>query len=392
MNRHYDDWIEGYLAYTENTEPPYLFRLWNAISAVAGALQRKTSVQLQKGRRTYPNMFIALVGDSGSGKSDSMGPAKVIVEGTGVQMSANRYTTESLIRSMKQALVSEPRPDGTSSRHSSLSVHASELINFFGDKDADKLQVLCDLYDCGETWEYKTKDKKLADKIIKPYLNIIGGITPGLMRNSLPAVAIGGGLTSRMICVFGEKLEKVVPISIETQEDRENVGKLIDDLTSIKSLYGAFKVTNKFIEGWEKWYTNARLHYPFRMKQLDSYCSRRTLHILKMTMIVCASESDQMILKHSHLARAIEYLQLTEKVMGRVFEGVGESKLSGLTSEIMRYIATSRETTSSKIHGMFFRDALPMEIDEIVNQLSKMNFCNITTSGKIVYNEKANEN
>ncbi len=392
MSRRYGDWIEAYLKYTENTEPPYLYKLWNAMSAVSGALQRKTSVKLQKGRETFPNLFVALVGNSGAGKSDSMSPIRTIMEDTGINISANRYTTEALIRALKESFVNEPAPNGKPIIHSSLSVHASELINFLGDRDNDKLQVLCDLYDCGRVWQYVTKDKKLSDEVIKPCINIIGGITPDLMKTGLPPTAFGGGLTSRMICVYADKLEKTIPISFETEEDREHHAYLIDDLTDIKSLYGKFKVTQKFLDAWEKWYSNARKQYPFKLKLLESYCSRRTLHILKMSMVICVSEGNDMILHAKHLQRAVDYLKDTEKVMARVFEGVGGSKLSSATSEIMSFLSNRGEVNSSEVHSRFYRDASYAEVEEILTQLNKMNFVNITTAGKITINEKEKEN
>ena len=56
-----DSWIDNYLIYTDNSEPPRMFRLWSAISVIAAVLQRKC--KLPWGTLTfYPNLYTVLVG------------------------------------------------------------------------------------------------------------------------------------------------------------------------------------------------------------------------------------------------------------------------------------------------------------------------------------------
>ncbi len=43
--RKLNDWIDGFMQYTENSEPPLLFRKWTAISCMAAALQRKVRIE-----------------------------------------------------------------------------------------------------------------------------------------------------------------------------------------------------------------------------------------------------------------------------------------------------------------------------------------------------------
>ena len=63
MARKLNDWIDSYLEYTKNSEPPDLYKEWVAVSVVASILQRKCS--LPWGDITfYPNMYIILVGPS----------------------------------------------------------------------------------------------------------------------------------------------------------------------------------------------------------------------------------------------------------------------------------------------------------------------------------------
>lgn len=61
------DWIGAYCAHTEGLPSPEIFRLWSAISCVAGALERRVWLRARQ-KDTYPNLFVLLVGPPGSGK------------------------------------------------------------------------------------------------------------------------------------------------------------------------------------------------------------------------------------------------------------------------------------------------------------------------------------
>jgi len=74
MSRILPNWIDGYLTYMKDTEPPVTYFLWTAIGTLAGALQRR--VYMSWGHnKIFPNMFIFLMGRSGLGKGIAMGPA-----------------------------------------------------------------------------------------------------------------------------------------------------------------------------------------------------------------------------------------------------------------------------------------------------------------------------
>jgi len=388
MARKLDDWLDGYLRFTHNTEPPYLYRVWVGLSAISSVLQRKCSIKMGL-LETFPNLFVALVGPSGAGKSRSMSVARDMLREVGVKISAQRITNEALIREMKMAFIDEPDKTGAIFSHSSFTVHASELAVFLGHQNNELLSDLCDLYDCDKKWEYKTKDPSRADEVIKPYLNIIGGITPTLLQSRLPVEAIGGGLTSRMICIYEEKPDKLVPISSISPDEKVLQESLIDDLFAMKSMRGKFILDKSFIDIWVDWYVKAREHPPFDQAQFEGYCSRRPLHVLKMCMLLSASRGGDMTINDVDFKRAVGILQSTEKNMSRTFEGVGESRTSHILTSLMRFIARYKEVPISEIHKSFFNEADKKTIEEMLKQLVAMKYCKwMLETGTIIYTDK----
>src|SRR4030066_746896 len=88
-NRCLGDWISGFMQYTENSEPPTLFKKWTAISCIAAALQRKVRVEWGTALTFYPNFYVVLVGPSATGKGTAMNPGLGILnEVPAVRMTA----------------------------------------------------------------------------------------------------------------------------------------------------------------------------------------------------------------------------------------------------------------------------------------------------------------
>ena len=128
MARQLIDWIDGYLKYTDNSEPPQMFRLWCAISVIASVLQRKC--RLEWGTITfYPNMYVVLVAPSGKArKGTAMGPALDFLEDLNIKLAAEAITREALIRELANANSTDPDIEsGSIEFHSSMTIFSPEL-------------------------------------------------------------------------------------------------------------------------------------------------------------------------------------------------------------------------------------------------------------------------
>ena len=101
--RHLDDWLEGFLKFTFNSEPPRMFRLWTAISVVAACLQRKCVLHWGS-LDFYPNMYVVLVAPSGKArKGTAMIPGLKLLREMGVKLASNYVTRQALISDLKRS-------------------------------------------------------------------------------------------------------------------------------------------------------------------------------------------------------------------------------------------------------------------------------------------------
>jgi hypothetical protein len=367
MARELSDWLDAYVEYTEHGEAREAFRLWSAISSIAGCLQRKC--YLNWGMLTYyPNMYVVLIGPPASRKGTAMTPGLKIIREVGIRIAPNATTREALIRELAESSVNREVLEVTTTTHASLSVFSTEFTVFLGYKNMQLMTDLCTWYDCEDEFVYRTKHGG-TDIVSGVFLNIVAATTPDLLQLSLPLEAVGSGLTSRIVFIYepGPGPKKVFPF-----QDEKLYQTLIRDLNRIRTLSGQFKVSGDFMDAYAEWYMNTEQQV-FQNTKFEGYCARRATHILKLVQIVAASRSDKLIVTAADLQRAVSILESAEKNMEKTFSGVGKSKLADVTDKVLTYLAANRQVTMSALLNVFYRDADHTTLYEIVRTLQVMN-------------------
>lgn len=378
------DWIDAFMDYSNNSEPPASFRLWSALSVLSATLQRKC--KLPWGSLTfYPNLYVVLVAPSGKArKGTAMEYAYYFLNELGIKMSAESVTREALIKTLAEANDNEMSADGKLSFHSSLTIFAPELTVFLGYNNHQLMSDLTDWYDCRKRWTYRTKNMG-TDDIIGVFVTLFGGTTPELIRSTMPLDAIGGGLTSRMIFVFERKKGKIVPAPFLSDAEILLQKQLLSDLERIFLIKGEFVVTRSFLDHWTDWYTAQEDNPPFDDHRFSGYIERRPNHIMKMSMICNVSRSDKMVMDRVDLERAIKMLEFTEIKMTETFSGVGKSNQADVLTRVMSEVALRKKMLLSDLQKMFYFDADKRTMDSIIETLKSMKFLDTLVDGKDEY-------
>jgi hypothetical protein len=368
-----EDWIAGFMEYTDNTEPPYLFRKWTAISCIAAALQRKVRCEWGTSLTFYPNLYIVLVGPSATGKGTAMNPGlSIISEIPAIRLSAQATSLQALIRHLKDTNLTDINLETSEQQfHSSLTIFSKEFTVFLGYHNRELMAALCDWYDCDRRWVYETISRK-REEINGVWVNLIAGTTPDLIRSSLPIESIGGGLTSRIIFVFEEKQAKLVTMPTETPRERELFQALVHDLEKISLTTGKFTWTDGFIKAWDKWCQHAVHNPPFYDSKFDGYNGRRRVHLMKLSMIHSVARGrNQMQMDESNLSEAIATLTEVENKMGLVFKGVGKSDIADIVHRATAFLTTSKSNTIpiSMFMRHFENDMDKFMLDRVISTL-----------------------
>ena len=397
QNRELPDWLDAYMELTQDTEPPVAFDRWVGISAIASALQRKCWVDRGITQKIYPNMYIVLIGPAGIRKSTAMSTGRSLLEDLGIHIASEATTREALISRMKNSSTrSTFEHGGIEKVHTSLTVHASELMVFVGQgrHNPQFLADLTDWFDAPEVFRNDTRGH--GQEIIKGvWLNLIGATTPDLFQEDLSKIAIGGGLTSRMLFIYGDKFKKYVPFPTVTKRQLELYEQLKNDLGKMLLMTGPFVMTSDFKDAYVKWYRDTNENPPDLGRGFGAYISRRATHFLKLCQILSASRTNDMQLTEKDFRRAEKILSEAEKHMSYIFEGFGSAHNRAAVKSLLKFILFKQEVSEQEIMKEFIGDfPNKKELETVLHAMQAANLLKFV-QGKGTYTilalKKANE-
>jgi len=375
------DWLDGFMALTENSEPPVLYRKWVGISAIASALQRKVRVDLGISLTMYPNFYVVLVGPPSTGKGTAMKYGSDILDQIpSIKMAAQATSLQALIRRMKTVNLTDIELDtGRQIFHSSMTILSNEFTVFLGYHNRELISSLCDWFDCGERWAYDTI-KRDREEIIGVWVNLLAGTTADSLREALPSTeTVRGGLTSRIIFINEYKKNKLVIFPTVTQDEIELQQHLIRDLEQIGLMSGVFKYTEGAMDFYTDWCIEAENNPPFSDNKFDGYCGRRRKHLTALAMVCSASRSNNMVLTRDNFERAAHLLGEAEVRMGTVFRGIGKSDIASLINDAIVFLQNSAvpDIPLFQFARRFEGDVDKIVMDRILTTLESMKYIQV---------------
>jgi len=367
------DWIDAYLRYTENQEPMQSYHTFCAVSAIAGALERK--VYMRWGHQDiFPNFYISLVGPAGwARKGTAIDLIRPIIEEAEIRTMSGAITMEKLSQRLKGAIENYTDPsDGMIKFQCAVTFISPELQVFLKEKQVDLLARLTDLYDCPGTWTYDTKNQG-TDYVQGPFFNILSATAPDWIRSMLPDPAIGGGFTRRFIWVVEDNKRTVPEPSIDLDLQR----KLINDLQAISLLAGQAQFTPEAKEIYLDWYIKQDKEYregnlAIADPRFAGYCATRSVLLRKLSIVCSVSESSNLWITPKHFYRAKEMLEHVEKKMPGAFRAMGQAKYADAVEQIFAFLLRKQKSPKAEILRIFYRDIDEATYDIVVNTLLRM--------------------
>jgi hypothetical protein len=175
-----------------------------------------------------------------------------------------------------------------------------------------------------------------------------------------------------MILVYEQRKGKIVPYPGITESEKALRKELVADLEQINTMIGDFHVTGKFLESWIKWYTYQDGHPPFEDDRFVGYIDRRPMHLLKLSMIMSASRSNDMVIDLPDFLRARGILEKAEVKMRYAFTGIGKSKISEMLIRVIQWLSLEREATKATLLERFHYDADAITMESVIRTLEMM--------------------
>ncbi len=393
MARHFSNWLKAYFAYTIDSESPDDFHFWTGVATIAGALRRRVWLDMRKFQWT-PNFYIILVGPPGiATKSTSVRTGmKLLGQVEGIHFGPPSMTWQALTDSLVDAVehLKIVKPDGSEEfiPMSCLTIPVSELGTFLKIDDVVLVDVLVDLWDGQLTkWGHKTRTGGIAE-ITNPWLNVIGCTTPSWLKTHFPDHLIGGGLTSRIVFIYGDTKRKLIPYPDEVMPDEEYrsiEARLVEDLKEIASLSGGYSLTADARRWGHHWYeahwTEPR---PLHMAsdRYAGYLARKQTHIHKLGIVLAAARNNDLVIDLEHLDEAEKILSIAEAHMMKVFESIGIVMEAKHMKELVAYVKAHGWLTADQLWRCVMNLMPQKEFEEAVKAAVRGGLLKIETRGE----------
>ena len=380
------------MKHTDHTEAPYSFHKWTAISTIAGALRRRVWIDL--GTFTWiPNFFIFFVAPPGVvSKSTTVNIGMDLLrELDYIKFGPASVTWQALVTRMQECHEEVITPDGEFVPMSCITIVASELGTFLDPRNGDMINVLTDLWDGRQgVWDKLTKTMG-GDKVVNPWINIIGCTTPAWVADNFSDYFIGGGLASRSIFVYAETKRKLVayPQRHIPPNFKENAQDLVEDLHRISDLYGEFKISEDAFDWGEIWYEEHNLssHPHIAGEKFQGYLARKQTHIHKLAMVLSAAESDDLIITREHLKLADKEVTVIESDMPRVFNRMNRETEMILAADVLEAVRKVRKVKKITLYSEFFQTMSYDTFERIIKSLMQAGLAKQGQSGNELFIE-----
>ena len=366
------NFLNGFLKYCEGSEVPDSFYVWSSYAALSTFIGR--NVFLRAGRMIYyPNIYAILVGSAGSGKTQAMDVAKRLVEDVpkmAPRISMSTETPEGWLRYMagdpdanpaipSQVLTPVTWPTGSIGPSYPMLIKANEFINFIAKDPIGWITTLNDIYD-QDFFGYRTKNKGL-DKIVGPCVTVLGALPTETSQELQKAHIIASGFARRTIFQYGERKFHEPHAIIHYDEDKETLRQsLIDYGTELSQVHGQFRWSEDTQKWWVNWYDANSVAVPSAEPHLIDWLNSKPAQTIKIGMLTSLAESFDLELKIEHLQRALDYFEILEKDLYKIFGGVGRNELAQVCIQIMNFMAAQTLPIPYKtLHTATFRYCKP---------------------------------
>jgi len=365
------NFIAEYLRLSEHLESPTSYLKWGAISCLSAALRDNVYLANEyRLTRTYPNMYILLLGDTSLvRKSGPITINKSLLRGArglnNTKLIAGATTVPAILKMLANSTSKGPQ-------NGSGYLLASELSAFFI-KDDTTIGHLTDLYDYHELY-----DKHLATTEIPPIpklcLGLFGGTNEAMMKKLIDSTAKEGGFIGRCI-VINEKERRLKNSGYEKDVNYSNENDWFEQvkfLQKLDKIQGPVTLDEETKEAYNSFYHK----FEFRDHYTKTGFEGRLHTHIEKTMIAIASsrhDFDRVIHLNDFLeAHDLCYSLMSEYKRLTYGEGIDPDKdalkliLNALMEAPRRYL--SRMQLLVQMHGNVPGDKLDIIMQTLVEK------------------------
>ncbi len=382
--------IDDYLIYTKNTETPENMHLWCALSALAGAVERR--VWIDRGMFSlYLNMYVVLIGPPGLvAKTTSLGFATKLLQEAGYNVIDMVATKEKIIDEMYSSGNFYQLPNGNSFPHTSVTFSMSEL-NTLLTAGTDMVLFLTSIWDKNDLYTYKTKNSGEFD-LINPYFNLIGAATTEWFQKATESTMLSTGFLARCILVYADRKRARFPkpyLTDEQHEARERCKVILDKLSDY---YGELEMSPEAEKFYGDWY-NSLPDSQIADARISGYLERKAkTFILKVAGLLAIGDLRTVISKKD-VENSIFVFDMTEPALKQCLLLLGGNKLAQYIRYVISELLKAKTNRLSQVdlYRSMYAELSTDEMVELFKALRSMDLVRLQGGVAELINKKQAE-
>ena len=255
-------------------------------------------------------------------------------------------------------------------------ISSTELGNFLKPKDGEFLDVMISL------WDGDTIDKKLIKEggslyIENPLLNLNGCTTPSWITMNIPEHMLEGGLLSRVIMVYGDKIDHPVayPGDDVTHDLSLIEDHLVSDLIQMDSMKGEMILTPEAKRWGKDWYDQMKMGGGGKDEKQRDRITRKQTHVHKLAIIISAARGSSKLIELEDLQRAVEEIESLTSYRSTIIASVGQTLENQVSDHLLSYIRKVKSCKMSEAYRVVHH-AMPTSssFSEVLNGLVKAGY------------------
>lgn len=348
----------------EGQQPAYEYGVWSMLGTLSTFAARRYWFPF--GPLTYyPNLYVVLVGDPGNGKSTAMNRGKNIVRMSKITpVAATQITKEALTQKMADDKFQGKKffeYDGNTIEYNQYAIFATELVEFIAVNPQGFLDFLTTVWDEPQL-EVETKNK--GHHFVKgPNITMLACMTPEKLKGFMKQSILTGGFARR--CAFMYSREKnIVPFPSYSDSQRAAEMRCVEFGKSLQEHSGPFDWTQELKDFYKDWYIDNEKRMNNRPPNVRGWYQSKGEMLFKLSMLIALAEhgGERRIMELSHYQKALEYCDMLEKTLPKVFEGSGINPNSAAATQILNMLeALGKPMVTKRLEAMFFDETTSYE-------------------------------
>ncbi len=374
------DLVQEYLIFNSGQECPRNFHLGGIFICIAAAVHKRVHLLLtdniEEGSfvKTYPNLYIGLIGPQGGRKSTGKDHALLLFTEVfpDYPIMSDTQSVEDIIRYMNrdENKFATPDPNGGVKNVRPIVGFINELKMFLS---IDIYKSVSFLTDCYSKNRFKSGTiKRGLEDLENPCLNFLACEVPEWITDKMRANIISGGWARRFLPIYEMEEGDPIPVPKRPKGFVEMWGQMKKHLHEISLVHGVFTIDSDALAFYIAWY-NQNFHKKYDSPILKGFSRSKHDQVFKIAMILAlAKQPIELRITLDNFRIALAFVDSLEPNMRKLYGASGRNEFGPAMQYAFDILDKEGGWMSEKsFRHMMGRDLKPREISEVMNYLEK---------------------